>query len=304
MAPRLLNALPVSVFFIGVYFLSWQLTLYVEANYDLSFLQLDFLHDFDRIFKLDIVMTSIIFIWSLIAGNGSIYDPYWSILPALLLFEHPKYVSNGLPLWIAAIVSAWGVRLTYNYIRSISTIEHEDWRIDYHRQQYVAILGKGIHTDFIFWLTFVLGGYHFFPTIIVFSGLIPAFDAINNYSVGYQSTDIVGLVIASISVLIQAIADQQLRAFRLNVNFNRKELLKDGLYYYSRHPNYAGELGLWLGLSIIGLGRNMCLSNVFGFIGMLCLFGFYSCPKMDERMLKSRPAYKQYMDKTPSLIGF
>ena len=75
--------------------------------------------------------------FSVIAGNGSVYDPYWSILPALLLFEHPKYVSNGVPLWIAAIVSAWGLRLTYNYLRSITTIEHEDWRIDYHRQQYM-----------------------------------------------------------------------------------------------------------------------------------------------------------------------
>ena len=104
----------------------------------------------------------------------------------------------------------------------------------------------------------------------MFSGLIPAFDAINNYSVGYQATDIVGLVIAAIAILIQgwivkkqsiygqfskelykpskAIADQQLRAFRVQAKFNRKELLKDGLYFYSRHPNYAGELGLWLGL--------------------------------------------------------
>ena len=32
---------------------------------------------------------------------------------------------------------AWGLRLTYNYLRSITTIEHEDWRIDYHRQQYM-----------------------------------------------------------------------------------------------------------------------------------------------------------------------
>lgn len=304
MAPKLLTALPVPIFFIGVYFLSWQLSLYIEAKYELSFLQFDMLGDFDRIFKLDIIMTSIIFVWSVIVGNGSVYDPYWSILPPLLLFEHPRYVSSGVPLWIAIIVSTWGLRLTYNYLRSIKTIEHEDWRIDYHRQQYIAILGKGFHTDLIFWLTFILLGYHLFPTIIVFSGLIPAFDSINYGSNAYQATDIIGLVIAAIAILIQAIADQQLRSFRVQAKFNRKELLKDGLYFYSRHPNYAGELGLWFGLSIIGLGRNACFPNAFGFIWMLCLFTFYSCPKMDERMLKSRPAYKQYMEKTPSLIGF
>ena len=66
-----------------------------------------------------------------------------------------------------------------------------------------AILGKGFHTDLIFWLTFILLGYHLFPTIIVFSGLIPAFDAINNYSVGYQAADIIGLVIAAVAILIQ-----------------------------------------------------------------------------------------------------
>ena len=102
----------------------------------------------------------------------------------------------------------------------------------------------------------------------------------------------------------KAIADQQLRAFRVQAKLNTKELSKDGLYFYSRHPNYAGELGFWLGLSVVGFGRNTCFSNAFGFIWMLCLFAFYSCPKMDERMLKSRSAYKQYMEKTPSLIGF
>ena len=66
-----------------------------------------------------------------------------------------------------------------------------------------AILGKGFHTDLIFWLTFILLGYHLFPTIIVFSGLIPAFDAINNHSVGYQATDIIGLAIAAVAIIIQ-----------------------------------------------------------------------------------------------------
>ena len=37
----------------------------------------------------------------------------------------------------------------------------------------------------------------------MFSGLIPAFDTINNYSVGYQATDIVGLSIAAVAVLIK-----------------------------------------------------------------------------------------------------
>ena len=38
-----------------------------------------------------------------------------------------------LQIW----VSAWDLQLTYNYLRSITTIEHEYWRIDYHRQQYM-----------------------------------------------------------------------------------------------------------------------------------------------------------------------
>ena len=58
--------------------------------------------------------------------------------------------------------------------------------------------------------------FSFFPTIIVFSGLIPAFDAINNYSVGYQATDIVGLVIAAIAILIQGWIVKKHNPFRVN----------------------------------------------------------------------------------------
>ena len=87
---------------------------------------------------------------------------------------------------------------------------------DYKSFEFRAILGKGLHTDLIFWLTFILLGYHLFPTIIVFSGLIPAFDAINNYSVGYQATDIVGLVIAAIAILIQGSIVKKHNPFRVH----------------------------------------------------------------------------------------
>ena len=50
------------------------------------------------------------------------------------------------------------------------------------------------------------------------------------------------------------------------------------------------------------LGLHTVMPDVFGFIWMLSLFAFYSCPKMNERMLKSRPAYKQYIKKTSSFI--
>ena len=63
-------------------------------------------------------------------------------------------------------------------------------------------------------------------------------------------TDYLGLSISIIGFLIQRKADNELHSFRQNVKRDRRKLLKTGLWGFCRHPNYCGELGIWLGLAI------------------------------------------------------
>ena len=80
----------------------------------------------------DLVGTVIIFFSSLIFRNSSMYDPYWSVAPIIILIY--LIVINGFPaqylrtIMISIIVLWWGIRLTANWLRTWPGLKHEDWR--------------------------------------------------------------------------------------------------------------------------------------------------------------------------------
>ena len=76
-----------------------------------------------------------------------------------------------------------------------------------------------------------------------------------------------------------------------------------GLWKYSRHPNYLGEILFWFGL--FGFSLSQSLDNFWLIIfplSMFAMFIFASIPMMDNRSLERRPDYENYMKKTPALI--
>ena len=166
----------------------------------------------------------------------SLYNDYWTWRLENRLPQTAIHVShfnlcciNYLP-WFLVRESCWWIRSIMTYLN------------------FRAILGKGFHTDLIFWLTFILLGYHLFPTIIVFSGLIPAFDAIDNYSVGYQATDIIGLVIAAVAILIQGWIVKKHKPFRVNwvKNFtNPQKRLRINSFVRSVFKQSSTEKNSW-----------------------------------------------------------
>jgi steroid 5-alpha reductase family enzyme len=76
-----------------------------------------------------------------------------------------------------------------------------------------------------------------------------------------------------------------------------------GLWKYSRHPNYFGEVMFWVGLYLMAfLSINTPVWLILSPISMLILFIFISCPLMDNRSLKKRRDYKNYMANTSQLF--
>lgn len=62
----------------------------------------------------------------------------------------------------------------------------------------------------------------------------------------------IGIAVWAIGILIEIIADQQKSAFRADEN-NQGKFIKSGLWAWSRHPNYFGEIVLWTGMAIIAI---------------------------------------------------
>ena len=113
-------------------------------------------------FAADVVATLVIFGFSMAFDNSSFYDAYWSVIP-IAIFGYWTTVAapDASTLRIAAlfaVVFVWGNRLTFNWARGWTGLDHEDWRYVDFRNQFPGT----------YWLV-SLGGIHFFPTVIVFA---------------------------------------------------------------------------------------------------------------------------------------
>ena len=238
-----------------------------------------------------VTATLIIFLFSKIHRNSSIYDPFWHVAPIPIVI-HITSLSSLSNLQQSLVLSAflfWAVRLTYNWFLNWTNLDHEDFR-------YIDLKN---HNKL---LTFIndLFGIHLIPTLIVNVSLYPIYVALTS---DYLNNLVyVGFILIILAVVIQYVADTQMRNFRKDEN-NLGKTMKYGLWKYSRHPNYLGEVSFWFGLYIFALSSGSASIWLLACpMVMLALFVFISCPMMDNRSLKKRSDYKEYMDKTPRLI--
>jgi len=238
-----------------------------------------------------VIATLVIFLFSNIHKNSSIYDPFWHVAPIPIVF-YIASTSNLSRLEIMLVVAAflfWSLRLTYNWYLNWSNLDHEDFR-------YIDLKDNNKFLAFIN----DLFGIHLIPTLIVNASLYPIYVALTSNSL--NDLLYVGFLLIVFAVCIQYISDSQMREFRKDVN-NLGKTMKYGLWKYSRHPNYLGEVCFWFGIYIFALASDSASIWLLASpLVMLALFVFISCPMMDNRSLKKRSDYKEYMDKTPQLF--
>lgn len=242
----------------------------------------------------DSMATIAIFVFSMAFDNSSFYDAYWSVapFPIALYWANVHEAAGASPVRQALVLTAlaaWGLRLTWNWYRGWHGLTHEDWR-------YVDIRAKSGKA----WPLASFGGVHFFPTLIVFAGLLPVYSAmVSKAPLGLL--DFVAFAVAIGATTIEGVADQQLRAY-LDRRSSHEEILASGLWKYSRHPNYFGENSFWWGLALFGLASDPHWWSVAGAVAMTAMFVFVSIPLLDERSAARRPGYREHMKKVSALV--
>ena len=238
-----------------------------------------------------IFATLIIFMFSNIHKNSSIYDPFWHVAPIPIVFYTAD--QSTLPVMeLYLVLSAflfWSLRLTYNWYLNWTNLDHEDFR-------YIDLKNNNRFLAFIN----DLFGIHLIPTLIVNASLYPIYIALTSDSL--SNLVYVGFILIIVAVTVQYISDDQMRKFRKD-DKNFGKTMKYGLWKYSRHPNYFGEVSFWFGIYLFALasGETSILLLACPML-MLALFVFISCPMMDNRSLKKRSDYSEYMKKTPQLF--
>ncbi|MDX2301766.1 MAG: DUF1295 domain-containing protein [Microscillaceae bacterium] len=243
----------------------------------------------------DIAATVVIFIFSYIFKNSSFYDPYWSVIPIFIagafIYLAVSEADLVRQIVVFLLVTAWGLRLTFNWWRGWTGLHHEDWRyVDLARQT-----GKA------YWLV-SFSGIHMFPTVMVFLGCIPLWSSLALNTTPFGILDALAALVTATAIFIEGTADNQLRKFRLS-NTEKGKYLDKGLWAYSRHPNYFGEIMFWWGLFFFALAQS--LDNWWmgaGALAITLMFVFISLPMIDKRMLERRNNYQEKMRRVSTLI--
>ncbi|MDE0856750.1 MAG: DUF1295 domain-containing protein [Nevskia sp.] len=247
------------------------------------------------VFAADVVATLVIFGFSRAYRNSSFYDAYWSVIPPLLvlywMWRHPGSEGDPRVLLAGALVWLWAIRLTANWSLHWGGLGHEDWRYPLVR----ARAGKAALLADLF-------GIHLFPTLQVFLGCLPVYALIRHGGAPLGWLDALALAVTLGAIAIETVADLQLHAF-----IARRQpgaFMRSGLWAWSRHPNYFGELSFWWGLMLFGLAAAPAQWwwIVPGALAMTAMFVFASIPLMDQRSVERRPAYREHMRQVSALV--
>ncbi|WP_231123591.1 DUF1295 domain-containing protein [Nocardioides sambongensis] len=243
----------------------------------------------------DLIATVVVFAASRLHRNSSCYDAYWSVLPPYLAaYWAIAAAGEAEPSRVAAVlavVGLWALRLTWNWARSWPGMQHEDWRYPMLRER----AGRAE-------LVVDLMAIHVVPTLQVFLGLVPVYVAVALPGRPFGWLDVVAVAVGVAAVALEYTADEQMRRFTRSAAPG--EVMDRGLWGWSRHPNYLGEIGFWLALALFGIAASPgdWWWLLVGAAAMVALFLGASIPMMEQRSVARRPSYADVVARVPMLL--
>jgi steroid 5-alpha reductase family enzyme len=192
---------------------------------------------------------------------------------------------------VGAAVAAWALRLGYFLVGRIHRAG-SDRRFDEMKRVPARFL-----------VAWTLQGLWVFVTLLAAS----AFIAARARPAGMTWTMGLGLLMWAFGFAVEIVADRQKAAFAATPE-NRGRFIRTGLWAWSRHPNYFGEIVLWTGLFLAGLGVwegaqwITALSPLFVALLLTRVSGIPMLERRAEERWGSDPDYQAYTAKTPVLI--
>ena len=249
------------------------------------------MNDYFAILIADVTATVVVWLSGIILRTASAYDPYWSLQTLVIYLSLLIKYNNwhiGTILLLAVLV-LYSLRLTINFIIGFHSLGYVDWRYKMLKEK----SGK-------FYQVVNLFGICMFPTLVVYLASLPviAYTTITEFSL----LDIIGVSIIALGTLLELIADTQMKAF-VKIRKDRSEVLNRGVWRYSRHPNYLGEISIWFGVAF-----TLILSHfnywyfLVGALINLLMFLFISIPMEEKHFEEYKPDYEQYKKETYMLL--
>jgi steroid 5-alpha reductase family enzyme len=244
-----------------------------------------------RVLAADLVATAVVWLAGTAVRNISVYDPYWSVAPLVILGGVALDLQrlNPAVVLLLVVVAYWGVRLTANWAHTFTSLAHQDWRYDMFKTRHPR------------WFPLIsLLGITVFPTVVVYLCLLPALGLIQS---GRSHPGVLaGFALCLGATTLQLVADRQMHRFRRQ-HPGQRQLIRDGLWRHARHPNYLGEIALWWGVYAMALAAAPQLWPLgVGAAVNTAMFWFVSIPMADRHNRATRPGWEVYQRQTNHLL--
>ena len=236
----------------------------------------------------DIAATVFVFIFSVIFRNASVYDPYWSVQPMVIVLCFACcYKLTMATVLLIISVFYWGIRLTGNWAYTFGGLNCQDWRYTKFEKE------NGRLYPFISFT-----GIHMMPTLIVFLCTLPAvFTIRKEFHANIGSY--LGAALCICATTLQLVSDTEMHRYRKS---GAHGLIRTGLWKYSRHPNYLGEILMWWGVGIQAVSvKPEYWWLLAGAAANTVMFFTVSIPLADKRQ-SQKPGYAEYRASTRNLL--
>ncbi len=237
------------------------------------------------------VYMTFMFLLAIIVKDNSIADTAWGI--GFIVVSLSTLLIGGdfalRKILVAALVLVWGLRLAIRiFMRNWG--KGEDWRYRKWREDWgkYFILRSYLQV-------FMLQGF------ILLLNVSPVL-VINTYGSGELTwIDIIGILVWGLGFFFESVGDYQLDRFIENPE-NQGKIMDRGLWRYTRHPNYFGEVTMWWGIFIIALAVPWGWIGIIGPMVITLMIVFVSGIPLTEKQMDKNPAFADYKKKTSILI--
>jgi steroid 5-alpha reductase family enzyme len=231
------------------------------------------------------------FLVSRVARRNDVADVAWGLgfvsLAFVTLFTQGPVTYRKL--LCVTVVTLWGFRLAvYVFLRNRKKPEDERYR---------KLREKWGKSEFIKSLVIVFG----MQGLLLFLVSLPVLFYIASSKTEIGFFEILGGLISITGLIIEALADYQKNLFKKEPH-NRARFTQVGLWKYSRHPNYFGEILVWWGAFIMAISEFSAWWTIIGPVTITFLLLKVTGIPMLEKNYKARVGYAEYLKSTRLLL--
>jgi steroid 5-alpha reductase family enzyme len=231
------------------------------------------------------------FVLSILKKRNDITDIAWG-LGFVLLAWVSFAISESMSLrgiLVGVLVTVWGTRLAW-HIYSRNRGKPEDYRYAAWRKEW----GSSFFVRSFFQIYMLQG-------VLLYLVVMPVLFINHNRGGSLGLFDLAGCAVWIIGFLFESIGDAQLARFIKNPA-NKGKLIQSGLWQYTRHPNYFGEVTQWWGIWIIALSVPGGWLSIIGPLTITILILKVSGIPMLEKKMAEKPEFTEYSKRTSVFI--